>query len=353
MRKLCTYGIAAALLLAAVPRVAGAQVYPDRVEVKAKNKHVVDGYQRRDREDNREQQTERIAKTVKLGADGSLDIGNIAGDITVVKGGSGTEATIEAIKTARARTVDEAKQQLQAVQVDIVERPGRAEVKARYPRGDENWHGRNINVSVAYNIAAPAGTALTINTISGDVKVTDIKGEITAASVSGDVRILNGARISAAKSVSGSIEITDVQTDGSLDAGSVSGDVVIRKATARRLELSSVSGNVQVDDAQCERVTAHSTSGNIAYGGALAKGGRYELKSFSGDVRLAVAGSTGFEVEASSFSGEVRPELELQLHNAGADNARRRRTAISGTYGDGSAVVQITTFSGRIVIARK
>jgi hypothetical protein len=351
MRKLLTYSVAALVALTGAPRTAHAQVYPERVKIAVR--HAVEEYQRRDREENREEQTERFTKTVRLGANGSLDVGNIAGDITVTRGG-GTDATIEVIKTARGRTVDDAKEQLKMVQVDINERAGRAEVKVRYPHSDENWRGRgrqNLNVSVAYNITAPAGTQLAISTISGDVKITDIKGEIATSSVSGDVRISGASRITSAKSVSGSVDISDTQSDSGLEAGSVSGDVILRKVTARRLDLSSVSGNLQVENSQCERVSAHTVSGTVGFAGAFAKGGRYELKSFSGDVKVAVTGGAGFEVEASSFSGEVRPEMDIVVTNAG--DSRRRQTTLSGTYGDGSAVLQITTFSGRIVIGKR
>ena len=351
MKNLCTYTLAAVVAFAAAPRPADAQVYPERAKLKAK--HVAEIYQRHEREDSREEQTERFTKTLRLGQNGTLEVGNIAGDITIVKGGGG-DATVEVVKVARGRTVDDAKQQLPLVQVDVIDRNGRGEVRARYPHSDD-WRQsgrRNLNVTVSFNITAPAGTQINVNTISGDVRITDIKGELSAASVSGDVRISGASRITEAKSVSGSIDIADTQTDGSLEAGSVSGDVTIRKVNARRLDLQSVSGNVHVEDAQCERVAAHSTSGNIGYAGALAKGGRYELKSFSGDVRVTVAGSTGFEIEASSFSGEVRPEMDITVRNTG-DTARRRRTMLSGTYGDGSALLQITTFSGRIAIGKR
>ena len=349
MSRLLTYTVAALVALTALPRTAGAQVYPERVRIAVK--HAIEQYQRREREQNREEQTERFTKTVRLGSNGSLDVGNIAGDITVTRGG-GNDATIEVIKTAHARTVEDAKQQLQMVQVEINERSGRVEVKAQYPHGDSGraFHG-NFNVVVAYNITAPAGTSLTMSSISGDIKVTDIKGDISANSVSGDVRISGGAHVTGAKSVSGSVEITDTQSQNGLEAGSISGDVTLRKVSARRLDLSSVSGNIHVEDTQSERVFAHVVSGNVGYTGPFAKGGRYELKSFSGDVRVAVTGGSGFEVEASSFSGEVRPEMDIVVKSMG--DSRRRQTSLTGTYGDGSAVLQITTFSGRIVISKR
>src|SRR5262245_58540493 len=75
----------------------------------------------------REEQTDRQTKTVKIGADGELSLSNISGDITVTRG-SGNEATIDIVKTARARTADEAKELLGLVTVNVVQRTGRAEV---------------------------------------------------------------------------------------------------------------------------------------------------------------------------------------------------------------------------------
>ena len=101
---------------------------------------------------------------------------------------------------------------------------------------------RNMNVSVSYNITAPANTRLTVKSISGNIKVSDIKGDVAAESVSGDVRIGGSGRVGTAKSVSGNVEVVDTQIDGTLEAGSISGDVVLRRLTARRIDTSSISG---------------------------------------------------------------------------------------------------------------
>jgi DUF4097 and DUF4098 domain-containing protein YvlB len=336
------------LLAAAVaPRPADAQVYPERIRTTAK--HRVEAYQRRG--DNREEQVERSTKTVKIGANGELDVANIAGDITITRGG-GADATIEAIKTAHARTADDAREMLQLVQVDIVERAGRAEVRARYP-GDE-WrrnNRRNVNVSVDYNITAPAGTRVTVKSVSGSVKVTDIKGGVSAESVSGDIHIANAGRLGLAKSVSGSVDVTDTQVDGALEAGSVSGDVILRRLKAQRIDASSISGEVTLEDVQADRATSQSVSGNLSFSGPLARGGRYELKSHSGEIRVAIAGGSGFELEASSFSGEVRSDLPIT--SRGTNTPERRRRTLTGTYGDGSAILDLTTFSGGIVITKR
>jgi hypothetical protein len=141
---------------------ADAQVYPERVVVKARAIAAATAYQRRERDDNREQQVERTTKTFRLGDNGLLTLGNIAGDITVVRGG-GSDTSVEIVKTARGRDAADARELLQLVTDDAVERNGRAEVKAHYPGDEMRRSGRrNINVSVAYNVTAPAGTHIAV-----------------------------------------------------------------------------------------------------------------------------------------------------------------------------------------------
>lgn len=300
----------------------------------------------------REEQTERFTKTVKIGSAGEVDLSNIAGDITIT-GGGGTDAVIEVVKTSRANSAEEAREMLQLVEVAITERSGRAEIRTQYPRGDE-WrrhNRRNINVSVAFNITAPAGTRLNVKSISGGIKAKGIRGDISAESVSGNVVIAEAGRIAQAKSVSGDVQITDTTVEGALDAGSVSGSVVLRRVKARYLDLGSVSGDVVLEDLECDRVNVQSVSGNVQFQGPLARSGRYQLKSHSGEVRVAIAGGSGFELEASSFSGEVRSDFPITIQG-GSERGRRQRS-LHGVYGDGSAVLDLTTFSGSIVVVKR
>jgi DUF4097 and DUF4098 domain-containing protein YvlB len=332
--------------LAAPATPARAQMLPERIRavINDRGEMRTAHYQQ-----GREEQTSRETKTVKIGADGELSLSNISGDIVVTRA-NGSDATIEIVKSARARTADEARELLALVNVTVTERAGRAEVKTVYPQGDEMRRNnrRNINVSVNYTVATPPGTRLMVNSISGSIRVSDIKGDVSANSVSGTVRIANGGRIAAAKSVSGDVEIIDTQTDGAIEVQSVSGGVTLRKVAARRLDVGSVSGSVTVQDITCDRVEAHSVSGGVEFGGALVKGGRYEFNSHSGDVRVVLAGSTGFELEANSFSGSIHSDLPIKLQG---DIGRRR--SMQGVYGDGSAVLNVTTFSGSVVISKK
>jgi putative adhesin len=348
MQRLMTIVVLAACAAVAAP--AQAQVYPERIPSLARERdRSRSAWSQRN---EREEQTDRITKTIKVGANGQIDLANIAGDISVIRG-SGTDATIEVVKTARGRTTDDAREALQLVQVDIVERGGRVEVRTRYP--DEAdlraRNRRNINVSVAYTVSAPAGTRISANSISGNIRVKDIQGDLALESISGTIQISNSGRVATAKSISGNVEITGTEVEGGLEASTVSGTVAVRKVKARRLDLGSVSGPVLIEEVNCDRVNGHSVSGDIRFLGTLSPGGRYEMRSHSGEIRLGLSGDTGFELTANTFSGSVSaPDFRITIQGT-AGGFRQR--GLRGVYGDGSAVLDLTTFSGSIALVKR
>lgn len=349
MHRRITPLTACLLLLPALS--ADAQVYPERV--RALTRGAGERVERYQREDRRATETERITRTVRLGPAGDVQISNIAGDITITRGG-GNDVVVEAIKTSRSRTAEEAKAALPLVEVEITERAGRVDIRARYPRNSEGQRrDRNLNVSVAFNITAPERARISLNTISGDVSVSDIKGDLSLETISGAVRIGNAGRVSRAKTVSGAVEITDTAVEGAMDASTISGTVLLRNVKAAQMDLGSISGDITIDRVQCERVDAQSISGTIVLTGSLVRGGRYDLGSHSGQVQVNVTGETGFELEATSFSGSVRSEVPLTPSGVSQANNRGRQRALRGIFGDGSASLDITTFSGSVLITKK
>jgi DUF4097 and DUF4098 domain-containing protein YvlB len=330
------------------PSPARAQEHGERII--AVTRHVTryqDRRAERRAEQRRESETERTSRTVQIGAEGEIDVSNISGDIVITRG-SGTAATIEAVRTAWAATIDEARAMLALVTVDIAERGPRAEIRTRYPRDNEMRGRRNIRVDVAFNITAPPNTRIVAKSISGNVSVSDIVGGLSLDSVSGTVKIANAGRVAAAKSISGNVELLNSRVDGALSAGSISGVVKLQNVTAGSLALTSVSGNVSLQDVSCARIEAQTISGDVQFSGDLEPNGRYEFTSHSGSVRLAVGGKTGFQLEATSFSGSINSDLPLTL-----EGGQRRPRAVRGKFGNGSALLELTSFSGSISIGKR
>jgi DUF4097 and DUF4098 domain-containing protein YvlB len=353
MMRTATLTILAALLTAlpatAQPPAAGAA----RAKAQA---------ERDRREDRRVEQVETFTRSVTVGAQGELDLQNMSGSVTVTRG-RGNELKIDAVKKARAATEGAAREMLQLVTIDVSERAGRVEVRTRYPRGDRRRsEHRNVNVSVAYTITAPAGTRMRINSMSGGISVSDIGGELSLEAMSGHITVERAARLLTAKTISGNVTITDAKSDAMLTTGSMSGNVTLKQITAREISAEVISGTITLIDVGCDRLGAQTTSGNVTFEGTLADRGRYKFGAHSGDIKIALAGDTGFELDANSWGGHVRSELALKNIEQGVADFRRARAGsggggrirtLKGTYGDGSAILDLSTFSGTIVVTRR
>jgi hypothetical protein len=302
------------------------------------------------------EQIDVITRTFKVGADGSLDLTGISGDVRVT-GGGGNEIRVEATKRVRHRNADEAKRLLNDLRVEMTHVGARVEVRTVYPRRNNSERGMSARVDYVVNL--PAGVAVAVKSISGNVLVTAVRGEVRAETVSGDVEVSQTPNVALAKTISGNVTARDIGSANLLSLGTVSGTVIATGLKVRALEATTVSGDVRISGAQIERVEASCVSGNIEFDSPLTKAGRYEFTSHSGDVRIAISGGTGFELDADTFSGSVRSDLPITVRQLGRDDRNRGRgrgtsnRAIRGTYGDGSAILEVRSHSGSVVITKK
>jgi DUF4097 and DUF4098 domain-containing protein YvlB len=298
------------------------------------------------------EQIEKVSQTHKVGDTAALDLSHLAGDIRVT-GGSGSEIKIDATKRARHRDPEQAKRLLEALRIDVNNLGGRVEVRTVYPR--RGSFGNNISASVDYVIAVPAGATVSLKSISGDISVTNVKGEVRAETVSGDVNVNGTPNVAVAKTISGDVTAQNIGTQTTLVLSTISGTVLGTGLKVRALEAGSVSGNVRLVGSEVERLEAKSVSGNIEFDAPLTKGGRYEFISHSGNVRVTLSGNTGFDLDADTFSGSVRSDLPVTLRAIGRTEQNRRGSnrAIRGTYGDASAFLSVRSHSGSVVITKK
>ena len=301
------------------------------------------------------EQIDKVTQTFKVGDGAALDLSHLAGDIRVT-GGGGSEIKVEATKRVRHRDPEQAKRLLQDLRIEMNNFNGRVEVRTIYPR--RGSYGNNISASVDYVISVPAGASVALKSISGDISVTTVKGEVRAETVSGDVNISGTPNVSVAKTISGDVTARDIGTQTTLVLSTVSGTVIGTGLRVRALEAGSVSGDVRLIGSEVERLEAKSVSGNIEFDAPLTKGGRYEFTSHSGNVRIMLTGSTGFELDADTFSGSVRSDVPVTLRAIGRnDQAPRDRRgsnrAIRGSYGDASAFLSVRSHSGSVVISKK
>jgi hypothetical protein len=287
--------------------------------------------------------TEAFSQTVRLGRNGTFELQNVAGDI-VVTGGGGDDVRIEATKRARHPQDASARAALRTLEIQVVERGGNVQVRTEYSRGSRNTVAR-----VDYRISVPSSANLVLGTMSGNVSVSNVAGELRARATSGNVITSSVRRVRQLATVSGNVEVADAETD-ELEASSVDGDIVLRNVKGRILELSTVTGDARLIDVELDRASLQSMAGDLEFNGRLARSGRYDFQTHSGTIRVVPSGAQGFDLEATSFSGDVRSDFALKTAGAASRGPQRM---LRGTFGDAGAMVSAQSFAGDILIVRR
>ena len=203
----------------------------------------------------------------------------------------------------------DAKTQFARVEVTMVERGGRVEVKTIYDRNT-----RNHKAWVDYTVTAPAGSSVYAHAVSGDIKVTNIKGEVRIDTISGDATAIATPGATLVKTVSGDANVSGVSNANELRATTVSGDVTVNGAKVRAIDADSISGTVHLTDVTCERATGEVDQRRHHLRRRAGEGRPLRVQVAVGrHPRHGLAGAPGFELDASSFSGNVRSDLPVTL----------------------------------------
>ena len=214
-------------------------------------------------------------------------------------------------------------------------------MKTVYPRDDEMRRNnrRNINVSVAYTVAAPAGTRLTINSISGNDPGDRHQGRSVGQH---DQRRACASPTPAA---------SPPQSRSPATSRSSTRRPTARRGAERQRQRRSAEGHraahrrrqrqrhrssVRTSSAIASKPTRSAATSSSA--APLAKGGRYELNSHSGDVRVALAGGRASSSKRIPSAAQSARTFRSPCRGSRPGSGGRR--AIRGVYGDGSAVLE-------------
>jgi DUF4097 and DUF4098 domain-containing protein YvlB len=198
-------------------------------------------------------------------------------------------------------------------------------------------------------ISVPLGSALSINTVSADVQVQNVRGAQRLQTVSGDVQTQSSGEDVECRTVSG-----DVTIDGSGKKGLVSITTVSGDATANRVagevNGSTVSGTFRLGVGETSRSRLRSTSGDISLNGPVTPDARVDIESISGDVRLDFVGNAPADYDISTFNGEIRNCFGPKSQRTSEYSPGRE---LRFTEGQGTARIRVKTMNGDIGLCRK
>ncbi len=218
-------------------------------------------------------------RSFPIGAGGSIAVKNVSGNIRVT-GSNGNAVVVNAWKEGPDRDLAEIEDQSGPNQVDL---------RVRYPERC------NCDASVRIEVQVPRSINYEFNpisSVSGDVEVSGVSGQIRAKSVSGNVRVKDIIGAVSASSVSGNVDTLVSRLEGSGD-----------------MKFSSVSGNVEVK----------------------------------------VPGNLDAQIEMSTMSGSLRTEFPIEVH----EKRHGPGQSASGRVGAGARKRSITSVSGNVTLAHQ
>jgi DUF4097 and DUF4098 domain-containing protein YvlB len=182
-----------------------------------------------------------------------------------------------------------------------------------------------------YEITVPEETELQVKTDSGWVVVERVAGDMMIDSVTANVDLKEVAGYLVIKTVGGSL-------------------MCFR--CAGRIDFNSISGNVKFDQPVSSNVRASTSTGSIFFDGNFLRGGQYVLKTYSGPIEVRFSDSDSFDLSAGT-RGVVDSQVKLKepAHKRGTPS--RFSNSLFGTFNDGTARVELTSFNGTIRILRR
>lgn len=196
--------------------------------------------------------------------------------------------------------------------------------------------------TINYRLTVPVSMDLEFTGMNVDIQVTGSRGRLNAKAVSGEIiaREIGGPVV--VQSVSGDVSVEGAA--GTVTAVSTSGDVFV-SGVSGSLDAKAVSGSVTLEGISSPDVEAYTVSGRIYFDGSLVPNGIYTLATHSGSITVVTSAVPNASLTLATNSGRFSstiPSLATIDHTPG-----RRRTY---TVGNGSAVVELETFSGDIRI---
>jgi hypothetical protein len=239
-----------------------------------------------------------------------LSVGTTSGNITFTRGPA-NQIHIHGIVKAN-RNGDPAQVQQIAANPPIEQEGNTIRIGA---------HGENLqNISISYEIEAPAGTTLNAATASGDIANTGV----------GD-----GARMTTA---SGNITATGLESGFIVQTGS--GNITIEGTGQGDAKAQTGSGDIDLKGVN-GALKAQTGSGTIRAAGKPSY--PWKLQTGSGTIELA-AGSAPMDLDASTGSGSIITPPSMSLQNSSGHH--QLKTQLNG----GGPEVRVETGSGDIRI---
>src|SRR2546423_6313198 len=139
-----------------------------------------------------------------------------------------------------------------------------------------------------------------------------------------------------------------VPAGATVDISTMSGNITIRNVHGQMVRAHVTSeGDIELTGIRAQTVMAENTVGNILFDAELLRGGTYVLNSTQGDIQLRISAEAGFRLMAvAPHTRNIELNGFTQMGEFEFINEKRK---VVGKVGDGGASLSTTNGRGSIV----
>jgi hypothetical protein len=201
---------------------------------------------------------------------------------------------------------------------------------------------------VDYQITVPRWMAVNLTGTYLDATIEGTAAEVTVETVHGNAKVTGGNGNVSLRSVEGVITVD--KASGRVQATTVNEGIRITNSSGE-INAETTNGNIFIDNAQTSNLEAFTVNGEVTFNGTIRDNGVYKLGTHNGDIRVGLGGAANATIFVRTFQGDFAADFPVQLPEG--QNARSGSKRFNFTLGSGSARIELQSFGGDIVLARK
>jgi len=243
------------------------------------------------------EESEEFSRVLPLKSGGTFSLKNVNGSITITTWKE-DKVDIKALKTTKGDP-----DKLKEVKIEVEATTNSVSVNTIFPRG------KNIRVSVKYEIKVPQGVNLDkVKSTNGNVYITGPVGHTNASTTNGRIELDGAKGAISLSSTNGRIEAVNIK--GEFDADTTNGTIV--------LEMISFEDTIK----------AKSTNGSIT-------------------LRIGSLEKVNADFNARTTNGSISLDLPVTLKSM-----KKSRRSLEGQIGQGGPEISLRTTNGSIKITK-
>ena len=201
---------------------------------------------------------------------------------------------------------------------------------------------------VDYQITVPRWMPVNLTGTYLDATIEGTQAEVTVETVHGNAKVTGGNGNVALKSIEGVITVD--KANGRVQATTVNEGIRITNSQGE-IMAETTNGDIFIDNAQTSNLEAYTVNGEVTFNGTIRDNGAYKLGTHNGDIRVGLGAANNATIFVRTFQGDFAADFPVQLPEG--QNARSGSKRFNFTLGSGSARIELQSFGGDIVLARK